>query len=146
MEEIVIVCCCNQQENNCIKVSIKSPLTKKHSKPTQVYFHTQEKSKYSFSCLMWKNVLRNTPWLQMSGTREQRVKSINSVQNSVCLEFGFTCYAWRLRFLSEQYTVVHLYINLSFPPPFVHLAIARTSEDIHIGLEFNFLWIQLLFS
>lgn len=48
-----------------------------------MYFHTQEKSKYSFSCLMWKNVLRNTPWLQMSGTGEQRVKSINSVWSLV---------------------------------------------------------------
>lgn len=35
VQEVPIVCCCKQQENNCIRVSIKPLLTKKHSKPTQ---------------------------------------------------------------------------------------------------------------
>lgn len=66
----------------------------------------------------------------MSGIRQQTVKSINFVWNSVCLGFVFTRYAQGLTFLSEQYVIVRLHIH--FFPPFVHPAVAYTYiQNIH---------------
>lgn len=114
VQEVSIVCCCNQQENNCIRVSIKPLLTKKHSKPTQcisIQGRNQSSHFLVWCGKMYSESLPDCRWVKQESRHWKalifhRTVSVWALFSQAILK--------GLEFLSEQYPIVHLYIHLFF--------------------------------
>lgn len=114
VQEVSIVCCCNQQENNCIRVSVKPLLTKKHSKPTQcisIQGRNQSSHFLVWCGKMHSETLPDCRWVKQESRHWKalilyRTVSVWALFSQVMLK--------GLAFLSEQYPIVHLNIHLFF--------------------------------
>lgn len=114
VQEVSIVCCCNQQENNCIRVSIKPLLTKKHSKPTQcisIQGRNQSSHFLVWCGKIYSETLPDCRWVKQESRHWKALILYRTV--SVWVLFSQVMLKG-LAFLSEQYPIVHLHIHLFF--------------------------------